>query len=383
MTIHGEVIGINYKDDKKQNLYSIKCKLLSQKSNISSDYITARPIDINKLKLPIQGEIVKLIQCISPYASANKQSTEWYFTDIINVQSSVHHNALPLLVKVTPDKNSQSNLSEYQQTTAGTSTVNDNDELGDTFEENSLVAPIQHFEGDYVIEGRHGTGIRFGSTIDKGLTQYTKKPTWKKGKGQNGDPIIIVTAGYDFKDQNSYYVEDINNDSVSIFLTSGQSVPLTLSSKKFDAASQEQLTTYNDDNTAGNQLLVSTDRIILNSRTKEIVLASGGGISLTSPKSVTVDSGANFVVHADTKILFGPKATEPLLLGNKTGDWLDSFVSTVDGIVDAIMQLTVPTPVGPSGVPINLPIFAQIKAVELVELKAQIESLKSKKSFTI
>lgn len=59
--------------------------------------------------------------------------------------------------------------------------------------------------------------------------------------------------------------------------------------------------------------------------------------------------------------------TEPMVLGNK-------LVKTLNSLCDAISKLTVPTALGPSGVPINISDFQEIKK-ELEDIKSQISYL--------
>jgi len=72
---------------------------------------------------------------------------------------------------------------------------------------------------------------------------------------------------------------------------------------------------------------------------------------------LTMDRDGNIsILNVDAKkVTVGKGDTDPAVLGAK-------WKSLIERLIDAINQLTVPTAVGPSGTPINAPVFAQIKA---------------------
>lgn len=172
---HAEVVSVHYKDDVKQNLYHIRCKLISDTSDVETNTITARPLDLNQLRIPVRGEIVRLIRCLSSYADSTSKSSEWYYIGSINIQNSVHQNSLQKISKSNTISNSIHNLNSYETVVSGNSNVESNSSLGLTFEDNSI-SPLQIYEGDYVIQGRHGTSIRMSSTVTKGTSQYSVQP---------------------------------------------------------------------------------------------------------------------------------------------------------------------------------------------------------------
>ena len=98
---------------------------------------------------------------------------------------------------------------------------------------------LQPFEGDMLIQGRFGQSIRLGSTINpKDPARYVKQPSYSAGAAGQPAPINILRAGQstDQTNQNNdYIIEDINGDKASIYMCSGQQIPITLASPEFKA----------------------------------------------------------------------------------------------------------------------------------------------------
>lgn len=67
-----------------------------------------------------------------------------------------------------------------------------------------------------------------------------------------------------------------------------------------------------------------------------------------------VKTDSSFIIHS-AKIELGESGLEPIVLG-------DTLKGILDELLDAILQLTVATGVGPSLIPINSPTFVSIKA---------------------
>lgn len=82
---------------------------------------------------------------------------------------------------------------------------------------------LRPYEGDFILQGRFGNTIRFGSTIDS-----TTETQWKGGVA--GDPVMVLRVDRrtttDSKDL--FIAEDINVDDATIMMCSGQKVELEL-----------------------------------------------------------------------------------------------------------------------------------------------------------
>lgn len=94
-----------------------------------------------------------------------------------------------------------------------------------------LYKQLQPFEGDFILQGRFGNTIRFGSTATNQKTQWSGTPN---APGQSGDGIMVLRVDRDYttKSTDMFTTEDINTDDSSIHLCSSQMVPLKLSCSK-------------------------------------------------------------------------------------------------------------------------------------------------------
>ena len=107
---------------------------------------------------------------------------------------------------------------------------------GKTFQEKATIRNLFPNEGDIIIEGRFGNSIRFGSTAKQSEENKNVESPWST-EGQNGNPITIIRNGQsqvDLPFTNWYPIyEDIQNDDSSIYMTSGQTIPVALASTNF------------------------------------------------------------------------------------------------------------------------------------------------------
>jgi len=177
--------------------------------SISKSY--AKPLFSNIKQYPLKNELVLILNAPSININDNPNAKEFYYLPIpIGLWNSNHHNAFP-------------DISNYE---------NNPKELnfGDNFNEKENIKNLIHEEGDIIFEGRFGNSIRFSSTNKKqGLIQNP----WSES-GNDGDPITIIRNGQTNNPKSSPWTpiyEDINNDDSSIYLTSGQEIPLELSCK--------------------------------------------------------------------------------------------------------------------------------------------------------
>ena len=199
----------------------------------------ALPLDTNFKKLPLINEIVFIIAGPSTriLEDGNTDAIDFYYINSVSLWNSNHTNALP-------------SLGFNQSSTTDNIPVNDVDKgienntndkveelsLGKTFQENGRIKNLYPNEGDVIIEGRFGNSIRFGSTAKQPDISKEVQSPWST-EGQNGLPITIIRNGQSKADLdfNNWFptYEDIQNDDSSIYMTSGQTIPVTLGSTNF------------------------------------------------------------------------------------------------------------------------------------------------------
>jgi hypothetical protein len=383
--VPAEVIDFDYVGISKERLYSIKCKLIGAGSSQSpQNVISARALDANIKNIPISGEIVLLLRAPSAYNNANLTSTEYYYTNPVSIQSSVHHNGLPGATDYGIS-NTPSDTKNREETRDGITNKTKNRTqlnhiIDPTFPERLDVYPIQPYSGDIILEGRWGQSIRFGSTVDE-RRNYSVPPSWKSGFGATGNPITIISNGTNpsRKQYNQFILENVDTDDSCIWLTSGQEVHFTPASTYLKSISDKGVELHTINNNAGHQVIIASDRIVLNAKKQEIIGYSKEGIGFSTEKIFSLDSKKLIEMESE-RINLGLNATEPVLLGDTTATWLGDLCVLMEDMLNQIANLTVTTGVGPSGVPINSAAFRSLRA-QVSGLSDRVDSLKSRLVF--
>jgi len=323
----------------------------------------AKPLFPNISYYPLLNEIIYILELPSPAAQITSNSIQKYYITSINIWND-------------PQTNSQPTISTQK--------------LGKTFKENPNVRNLLNFEGDYIIQGRKGNSIRFGSTVRFASTNNE----WST-LGKDGDPIVIISNGHNYKKDDDFYVEKINEEASSIYLTSTQNIPFKVNVK--DPINPLTLPIVNYYQKS--QVILTADRIILNSKKDEVMLFANTNIELST--NYTINLNASEHIHLNIKeepttglnikpkIFLGTKSTneiptEPLMLGRQTAKYLQDLLNAIDTFA---VKLT-PAGSSPQGSPIA---DIQGAAEELHNrinsntnnLRDRIEELLSKSTYTI
>ncbi len=306
----------------------------------------ALPLFPNLSQVPVENEIVYIINLPSSNVQSNVNSMVNYYFQSINIWGSVHHNAIPDPIDAINRGTTGAQTRDYQQieggivrrVTDGSTEIN----LGDTFNERIDVRNLQPYEGDIIHEGRWGQSIRFGSTVSGSIV-----PNPWSNAGANGDPITLLRNGQHEEDKESWIpqVEDINKDASSIYLTSTQLIPISGSSTIYDSYffPPTKLNEY-----SGEQIILNSGRLVLNSKSDSIMLSSFNTIGLNSVKSVNVDSPST-VIKSKSIALGDKNASEPMILGNK-------FLSDFEDLCNALSTMADVLAKNPVGGPGNISI---------------------------
>ena len=328
----------------------------------------AKPYFPNFCNYPLRNELVYIFSLPSSDIQENLERETYYYITPLNVWSNQHHNAIPNIIENKDIPESEQR--DYLQTQAGASkTISDNPaplDLGNYFVEQSNIKPLKKFEGDIIVESRVGSSLRFGTTVRNNGEALSN---WSTGSF-NGQPITILRNGQGLQGQVGFLPteENINNDNSSIYLTNGQQIPLEPSSVR-DYYSYKKLPTPAKDY-RGDQIILNSGRLFLNSKTDSIFLSSPQSINLNSQKTLNIDT-EEVSIQAE-KILLGSKdAKEPVLYGELTEDVLLSIIALLEQIVNSSSTATA------AGVPIaNLQALTLLKP-QIVKLKDLAKNLKS------
>ena len=313
----------------------------------------AFPIDRNRAMYPLKNEVILLTKGPSFSVENQKSDSKDYYQTVFSIYNHIHHNALP------PDTGSKSV------------------DIGTGIDEQVSIAPLQPLPGDYILQGRLGNSIR----LSGGLS--TKSP-WTDDSNKNA-PITIIRNGQKESEQGyGNILEDINEDSTSIYLTSNHSLPLNLANNKRDS--------YNDipdtpSNYQGSQLLINSNRLTLNAKESDILLSSATSIGLNS-NTVNIDSNEYMCIDSD-KIYLGVKARtnqgankQPAVLGHRMEAFMQEVLDQLIAMAEAMGAAKV---TGHSTIPI-LNFRGNSAKIVLKQLKRKLNpkgasNLKSKKLF--
>lgn len=306
----------------------------------------AKPLFPQFQYYPVLGELVVLYDLPSPATQISPSSTETYYL-ILNLWNNNQQNSQP---------------------------ANDNASLGTTFVENPNIRNLISFQGDHIIQGRQGAALRFGSTTKL----YNDLNEWSS-VGAEDSPITILTNGFNYISDAKVYVEKINYDSSSIYLTSTQKLPLQTDK----TGTLNPLTNpLNASDYFNSQAIINADRVTLNSRKDEVMIFAKTNVEINTKNIINLNADER--VHLNTNAVFlgtvnNQLPTEPIVLGNKLYDLLEGLL---DGLQTFSISLTTVI-ASPEGTPmIDLKNAAEALSNKLENVEGKIESILSNRNFT-
>lgn len=278
-------------NDLADNIGMIEFKALTSGLHLGNDRLPiAFPLDSNIRKYPLINEIVLVYSILGAY----------YYTAPINTMNKSTMNYVPGLAKelTTATRDSSQHLQDARQGNPQvinrdpTSTATGDPAPGAYYRESNRVYKLRHGEGDLVIEGRAGHSIRFGLHT------------------ANLSPNIIIRAGQapqaaGLKRQ-AVINENINHDKSSIWLVTDQTVPLTFATQDNVVHMKSMVEKY-PAGLQGNQIIVNSNRIVLNAKTDTIMGSSNSGIHWMTNRDFTVDTNRDYLswVTRNSDIIIG------------------------------------------------------------------------------
>lgn len=313
---------------------------------ILSTYPIAKPYFFSDTFFPVKGEIISLITGPSRSTQVQGQTQIYYFPPL-NLYNNVNHNSQVI-----------ANIDN-----------NGNAILGNNIEEKNTRNPLV-FEGDHIINSRWGASLRFGSTL-----KANEGENWWSVSGTNGDPITLLVNGYfiDKEDINPY-LEDINKDASSLYLTSTQTVTNFIPKATID---KNPFTTLIDPNVYGNnsQAILSANRIILNSSKDEILLYATTNFEMGA-NNIHFDAQQSLYVNSP-KIFLGPinnnsldpavnnDMPQPVLMGYDTQLFLSKLLNILNKFASDL-TLAVSAPAGSKELSVTTPAAALQQSLSLL-----------------
>jgi hypothetical protein len=313
--------------------------------SIGSSQGSAKPYFSNSKFYPLRNEIVTIIKATDYIASQNSKNREaqiFYYFPPVGGWGGINHNALPDPIQggnvtTSPRKN-------YTQVEEGATNkehvTTSKIYLGETFKENPKVKALYPYEGDYILEGRWGNSIRFGSTV-----KSLEVPNNWSSEGNEGDPIIILKNGnLPFPSTDPSYiptVEDISNDLSSIYLTSTQKVQFFPSSFKTDSFGENDTPPTSPSEYQGNQILLTSGRLVLNAQSDGVLISSPSVIHLSAGNAIHLDSSDKIVLSSGEVYLIGRDAEERAVLGDQLILNLKLLLEVLEGVGMALTTANV------------------------------------------
>jgi len=300
-------------------------KILTDKDVDLNQCSIAFPFDPNIKNYPLIGEVISLIDGPSSATQVLPSAGGKYYTGVVNVWNNPQINS-PVVI---PDDDG-------------------------TFSENSDIRPLQPFAGDFIIQSRRGSGLRFGTTV-KNRSYLNEWSTI----GSNGDPITILVNGYITTNTGSLSpnVEEINKELSSIYMTSTQKLPLIPGA----LITNPIFTTLSPSSYVNPQIILNSDRVTINSKKDEVLLFAKTDIGLNTDNNIILNAGKNVHINIegknpDSKILLGTKANgtapdEPVLLGGQTHDLLLEMCDTLQRLAGYLASATAITSDGSLPIP--------------------------------
>jgi len=332
----------------------------------NQNYTVAYPLYPGVKNYPLINEVIYLVSQPSKQTQNKTTAFSLYYISVVNLWNHPHHNAIPYSAGSTTPQNSKN----YQDVAAGSvNKLTDSSgtiKFGNYFKERTDINPLKPFEGDHILEGRFGNSIRLGST--GGTSPWSTT-------GEQGNPVMILRNGQGTIAPDSWTLlpEDINQDLSSIYLTSTQRIPFLPASINYFSYKQNPPETPNQ--FTGNQIILTSGRLLLNASADHLLLSSAKSINLSSNSSVNIDT-QELVMQTGNIYLGSKSAKEPLLLGDTTTALLDDLISIVSKLLEASLQAN------NGGGPI--PSLNKAGADLLIRLqRLQTSELKSKYNFTV
>jgi hypothetical protein len=312
----------------------------------------ARPISSNINIYPNEGEVVIIFY--TPDQVDDNLNTNYFYLPPLNIIKNPNNNSI---------KPQQS----FNLSSSFSSRISSNP----TYIKNNI-HPLYPYTSDVIMEGRFGNSLRFGSTNKN--TNFAN--IWSEN-GENGDPITILRNGQKLNSTEEGWIpitEDIKNDLSSIYLTSYQKLPFSLSNENFTSYTTPPTT---PSQFTKPQIILNSDRIILNAKSDSILISGQTSVGLSSNNSINVESTSEINIASKLIRLGNKNANQSVLKGDDTVEYLKILITELQNITEALKVVQD----WPGGAPTPNPVVlttANSALQVFTNVYNQIDSIKSK-----
>lgn len=267
------------------NVGAIKVRIFDVNNTVDDSQLPyADPLDNSILQYPLIGELVMI----------HKIRGNYFYSSKVAIARRLQENGMLGLNKVL------NNPSANQLSTAATTQVeisNEGHQFGEYFKPDSRVRSLKHFEGDTVLQGRMGNSIRFGSSrMDPSSDSLAPNVIIRAGQGKNiENEASSITTVF------GLVLEDVNKDASSIWMTSDQVVPFEPATLKGTKSFIRSMN-FPPQKYDKSQIIINSDRVVLNSKVKDIMLFSKSEIYLNGRGQVSIDTDKSITLTANLSI---------------------------------------------------------------------------------
>ena len=195
---------------------------------------------------------------------------------------------------------------------------------------------VNEVTGDYLIEGRHGNSVRVGSRSNNPYIFISNKRGYlNKFESLSDGSLITITSNGTLAQHFSGYYDVNTEENITGFQLSSDGVedntyPIgTIHSDLNNGADiQETIYGYN-----GNQMLLQSDRITLNSKLDDIFVSSIKDIHIGAGEKLSINAPISFnILSNNVNIGNSNKATmESMVLGDSLLELLTELVEALNG----------------------------------------------------
>jgi hypothetical protein len=209
--------------------------------NIYKDYAkeeselvtTAYPLDRSIARYPLAGEEVIVFTAFGDRGGTEASGATgniYFYSFVVSAMHNVTSNTNPYYGAIAKNMGDEGK-SEEETKTRFDKKQKDLDLIKNSSGDLKVYKQLQPFEGDFILQGRFGNTIRFGSTSPKIQTPWAAGGS---APGTSGDGIIVLRVDRDFTTNESDMMtkEDVNADDSAIYLCTTQKIELNLGCSK-------------------------------------------------------------------------------------------------------------------------------------------------------
>ena len=177
---------------------------------------------------------------------------------------------------------------------------------------------IHETTGDTMIEGRHGNSVRIGSRNNNPYIFISNERDSQNIKESLGDGSLISITSYgsllqhfgDYQINTGETNELVKGFTLASDLVIPPEESPSILMKKI--ISDVNIQDYNFDLYIGNQMLLHSDRIIINSKSEDMFLSSNNDIHLGTKRHLTISTNKDFIINSNRTFFGNPTNRQPL-----------------------------------------------------------------------